>query len=92
LEKIESMSTGYQIENGIESRKEWMLDRFMFVAQRHSKNEKYQFWTHENHAIHLYNHKFMREKLECLHNNPVIAGIVEKPEDYLIQVQETMPG
>ena len=60
-----------------------MLDRFMFVAQRHSKNKKYQLWTHENHAVHLYSHKFMREKLEYLHNNPVRAGIVEKPEDYL---------
>jgi hypothetical protein len=26
---------------------------------------------------------FIREKLDYLHNNPLIAGIVEKPEDYL---------
>src|SRR3972149_7425107 len=96
LKKFTSRSIIEQIEKGIESRREClpaeasaqagMLDRFMFVAQRHSKNKKYQLWTHENHAVHLYSHKFMREKLEYLHNNPVRAGIVEKPEDYFYSI------
>lgn len=71
------------IINGNESRREWMLNRFEFNAKRHSRNEKYQFWTHENHAVILYSNDFIQEKLEYLHNNPVRAGIVEKPEYYL---------
>ncbi|NOU16668.1 MAG: transposase [Bacteroidales bacterium] len=71
------------IANGNESRRDWMLNRFEFNAKQHSRNEKYQFWTHENHAVILYSNDFIQEKLEYLHNNPVRAGIVEKPEEYL---------
>jgi len=66
-----------------ESRKIWMLDRFSFNARQHLRNKTYQVWTHENHAEHLYSPDFIREKLDYIHNNPVRAGWVEKPEDYL---------
>ena len=66
-----------------ESRMEWMLNRFSFNARQHSRNKTYQVWTHENHAVYLYGPKFIREKIDYLHNNPVRAGIVEKPEDYV---------
>jgi REP element-mobilizing transposase RayT len=71
------------IETIPESRSDWMLNRFSFNARRHSTNTTYQVWTHENHAVYLYSPKFIREKIDYLHNNPVRAGLVEKPEDYL---------
>ena len=71
------------INNPQESRKEWMLNIFSFNAKKHSRNEKFQFWTHENHAVFLYSPKFTQEKLDYLHNNPVRAGIVQYPEQYL---------
>jgi len=70
------------IENGNESRKEWMLKLFKDAAFKHKRNSEYQFWTHENHAEHIFSNKFMEQKLEYIHNNPVRAGIVEKPEEY----------
>lgn len=70
------------IENEIESRKEWMLKIFKEAANKRKRNSKYQFWTHENHAENIYSNKFMEQKLEYIHNNPVRAGIVEKPEEY----------
>ena len=60
-----------------------MLNRFHFNAQRHSQNENYHMWTHENHAVIIYSPEFAREKLAYLHNNPVRAGLVRKPEDYI---------
>ena len=33
-----------------ESRREWMLNLFEFSEKQHKRNEKYQVWTHENHA------------------------------------------
>jgi len=66
-----------------ESRKDWMLNQFKYNARHHARNQSFQVWTHENHAIYLYCSKFIREKIDYLHNNPVRAGIVEKPEDYL---------
>ena len=71
------------IEEIPESRKSWMLKRFRHNALQHSTNKNYQIWTHENHAIILYSDKFIRQKIEYIHNNPVRAGIVDKPEDYL---------
>ncbi|MCU4165420.1 REP-associated tyrosine transposase [Carboxylicivirga caseinilyticus] len=66
-----------------ESRREWMLNRFCYNAGKHSRNERYQVWTHENHAIHLYSNKFIADKIEYIHNNPVKALLVQHPEDYL---------
>jgi REP element-mobilizing transposase RayT len=59
------------------------INRFAFNTKKNQRSKNFQVWTHENHAIYLYNLGFIREKLDYLHNNPVRAGIVEKPEDYL---------
>ncbi len=83
LKKFTSRSFIERIEKGTESRKTWMLNQFKFSALKHSKRSIHQVWTHENHAIHLYIPKFTWEKLDYIHKNPVRAGIVENPEDYL---------
>ena len=66
-----------------ESRKDWMLKRFEFAAANHSRNSDYQMWSHENHAVELHSNDFIDQKLNYIHNNPVRAGIVFKPEDYI---------
>lgn len=80
------------IKEGTESRREWMLNRFEFNAQHHSRNETYQLWTHENHAVILSTNDFIQNKLEYLHNNPVRARIVQKPEDYLYSSARNYAG
>ncbi len=59
-----------------------MLKIFKEAAFKHKRNSQYQFWTHENHAEYIFSQKFIEQKLEYIHNNPVRAGIVEKPEEY----------
>jgi len=71
------------IDSESESRREWMLNLFEFAAKQHKRNEKYQIWTHENHAELIYSDKFIFQKMDYIHENPVCAGIVEKAEDYL---------
>lgn len=66
-----------------ESRKDWMLNIFEFFAKKHNRKEKHQLWTHENHAEEIYSNKFIFQKINYIHENPVRAGIVENPEDYL---------
>jgi REP element-mobilizing transposase RayT len=65
-----------------ESRKDWMLKLFEAAALKHKRNTNYQFWTHDNHSEHVFSNKFMEQKLEYIHYNPVRAEIVDKPEDY----------
>jgi hypothetical protein len=66
-----------------ESRREWMLNLFEFLAKQHKWNENCQVWTYENHAETVYGNRFMDTKINCIHENPVRAGIVCKAEDYL---------
>jgi REP element-mobilizing transposase RayT len=70
-------------ENACESRKGWILSRFHLTAQKQNKNDKYKFWTSDNHAEVIYSESFAREKLDYIHNNPVKAGIVKRPQDYI---------
>lgn len=79
--------TSKEILNAIneenESRKEWMLTLFSMAAARHKRNSEFQFWTHENHAVELLSNKFIDQKIDYIHQNPVRAGIVEHPEEYI---------
>ena len=75
-----------------ESRREWMLNLFEFSAKQHKRNEKYQIWTHENHAEIVYGNQFMDSKILYIHGNPVYAGIVEKTEDYLYSSARNYAG
>jgi putative transposase len=70
-------------ENGTESRREWMLHQFKYYASRHSRNERHQLWEHDNHYIELSSPDFMQQKINYIHQNPVKAGWVYRPEDYV---------
>jgi REP element-mobilizing transposase RayT len=71
------------IQNDSESRREWMLPIFRQAAMKHKRNETYQLWTHENHPIEIYSPEFTFQRIHYIHKNPVKAGIVQNPEDYL---------
>ena len=66
-----------------ESRKEWMLDIFAKAGSGNSRNKDYQFWRQDNQPQELYSAKFVFQKRNYIHQNPVEAGIVENPEHYL---------
>jgi REP element-mobilizing transposase RayT len=66
-----------------ESRREWMLKIFLEQGTANSRNKKYQFWRQDNQPQELYSPKFFFQKLNYIHNNPLVAGMVEKPEHYL---------
>jgi REP element-mobilizing transposase RayT len=70
-------------EHPEESRKERMLWMFERAGKKNSNNKKYQFWQQDNHPIQLSTDSMARQKLDYLHGNPVEAGIVLSPEEYL---------
>lgn len=71
-------------DNKEESRRAWMLWIFKSAGEKNTRNNIYQFWRQENHPIQLESIDFTLTKLEYIHNNPVKAGLVEKPEDYML--------
>ena len=70
-------------ENPQESRKEWMLQLFITAGTKNSNNKKYQFWQQHNKPIVLNNSDIFEQKLNYIHDNPVEAGMVDNPEDYI---------
>ena len=72
-----------KIETEPESRADWMLKRFEFACNSHSRNEKYQFWQYGNHPEEIFSEKFFWSKLDYIHLNPVRAGIVVKASHYV---------
>jgi len=71
------------IEASAESRKEWLLHKFKFEAQRTGRAENYKLWADDNHAIMLDGSNLFQQKLNYIHDNPVRKQIVINPEDYI---------
>ena len=44
--------------------------------------QKYQFWMHRFDDLVIRNQKMLWNEIRYIHNNPVKAGIVNRPEDY----------
>jgi REP element-mobilizing transposase RayT len=67
----------------IESRRDWLLYMFEFFGKRTNANDKYKLWSSNNHPEIIHSLDFMKTKLNYIHNNPVRAGLVREPSDYL---------
>ena len=69
-------------ENAQESRKEWMLWMFEKAGKKNSNVKNRQFWQQNNKPIELWSLKVFEQKLNYIHNNPVISGFVTNPIDW----------
>ncbi len=78
--------------NPQESRKEWMIPMFERAGRKNGCNKHYQFWQQHNQPIELYNAGLAEQKLQYIHYNPVKAGFVDQPENYLYSSARTYAG
>ena len=84
MKKFTSVHICKAIEsNSTESRREWMLELFKRAALESGKHTKYMFWQNDYHPVELSTNLLLRQRLDYIHNNPVVAGIVDKAEEYL---------
>jgi REP element-mobilizing transposase RayT len=65
-----------------ESRREWMLDLFSKPCEHLKRAQTYKVWQDGYHAEEVYSNKWIKEKIEYIHQNPVVEKLVGKPEDY----------
>jgi putative transposase len=85
LKKYTSKKVLEAIENNpSESRKDWMLKIFKSAGLNNINNKEYQFWQQNNHPIELFSPLVTFQKIDYIHNNPVVAGIVHEPEHYIL--------
>lgn len=79
-------------ENPRESRKEWLLWMIKKAGAANRNNKIYQVWQQHNHPIELSSNQMIDQRLDYLHMNPVKAGFVEKPEDWLYSSAKNYAG
>ncbi len=83
FKKFTSKNIVKQIISESESRREWMLERFYLNGKDNRKIKNYKFWQDGNHAIEVYSEHVTWQKINYIHQNPVVEKIVCKEEDYL---------
>ncbi|HSF53318.1 MAG TPA: transposase [Algoriphagus sp.] len=75
IEEIKILST--------ESRKNFLLWHFSKAGNTNTNNTHFQVWQQHSHPIELNTNEKITRCLNYIHQNPVVAGIVLSPEDYL---------
>jgi REP element-mobilizing transposase RayT len=69
-------------ENPQESRKEWLLWMFEKAGKSNSNVKQRQFWQQNNKPIEIWFLKVFEQKLNYIHQNPVLSGFVTDSVDY----------
>lgn len=82
----------FALHNNKESRRDWMKVVFEYHAKFNKRVNTFQLWTHENHAVELTSNDMIDSRMNYIHKNPVRAGLVEKPEDYLYSSARNYAG
>ncbi|MDY0780889.1 REP-associated tyrosine transposase [Tenacibaculum sp. IB213877] len=66
-----------------ESRREWLLAKFSFAANRIRKGKNYKVWKDGFHPIVLDNHQKIEQRISYIHYNPVASELVYHPRDWV---------
>ena len=90
LKKFTSKKIVEQTQSEPESRRDWMLS--IFGASITNKHTDFKFWQEGSHAIELYSEKFIWTKINYIHNNPVTAGFVKSPEEWVYSSASNYSG
>ncbi|MGA3246061.1 MAG: transposase [Bacteroidota bacterium] len=63
-----------------EAKNRRLLKYFHSVARREERGNEHRIWQSGSHPVLVESDEFFDQKLEYIHNNPVIKGYVERPE------------
>ncbi len=69
-------------DNPNESRKEWMVWMMERAGKKNSNNCDWQFWQQHNKPLEIKDQEMFDKMLKYIHDNPVVAGFVNKAEDW----------
>jgi hypothetical protein len=83
FQEIHGKTIWSSIEKEPESRREWLQYMFKYYGKHNVKEQVYQIWTHDNHPIVLWSKAVIAQKINYIHQNPVRAGWVLYPEQYI---------
>jgi len=81
-----------EISQGVESRRDWLQDKFQYAASKTKRNSKYKVWRDGYHPVELSTNEMIDQRLNYIHNNPVESGIVFEAENYKYSSAEQYAG
>lgn len=79
-------------KESVESRVNWILERLKLNGATQQRISKYKFWKDALHAIWIESPEFFEQKLHYIHQNPVVAMIVDEPGEYLFSSARDYDG
>jgi len=59
-----------------------LLQQLRALKLRHKKESTYQVWQEGSHPQQIRDDEMMWQKIEYIHNNPVVRGYVDDPLDW----------
>ncbi|MFT7238339.1 MAG: putative transposase [Cyclobacteriaceae bacterium] len=68
--------------NPQESRREWLLWMMKYAGMKNSNVQHRQFWQQHNKPIELWSPEVIDQKVDYIHQNPVVAGYVLEAEHW----------
>jgi len=83
FKKFTSKNIYEALVSSFDPRRHWMKKLFLDHGEKNKNNKYIQLWQQHNHPIELFSNKIIDQKIDYIHNNPVKAGFVQNPEDYL---------
>lgn len=83
FKKYTSKAIVQTIKDAPESRRDWMLNLFWYAGKNNKKIKYFKVWQDGNDAQEIHTTYFLEEKMNYIHNNPVKAELVGRPENYL---------
>ncbi len=69
-------------DNKRESRRDWLDIIFKYYGKYNTNNQVYQVWKQNNRPKVCLQPAFTLQKLNYIHKNPVVSGIVDNPCDF----------
>ena len=60
-----------------------MLAMMEQAGKTNNDNANFQFWIQDSHPIVLDKIEIAWQRLDYIHNNPVVSGFVDKSEEYI---------
>lgn len=75
-----------------ESRREWMLKKFAFEANRNIRGTNYKLWQDGYHPVQLSSNEMIDQRLSYIHQNPVEEGYVYEAAYYVYSSAKDYSG
>lgn len=83
MKKYTSLTFKESIKNNnFESRKEWIMWMMERAGKKNNNNSDWQFWQQHNKPLEIKDQEVFDSTLNYIHHNAVVAGFVNKREDW----------